>query len=149
MLVTISGSGRVQPSPFRLPVATVRWALPVAGHPPPEPLPVSVQCVLLWELLWIEKSLRRTGNFCSSWAPQEITLAFSSSPVPGAVPASQAGGNARTAEGWGGLLYPASTDQGPEALQGSRSSLPLHQLILAGLGLLPAAALCLRGHQDP
>lgn len=73
----------------------------------------------------------------------------SASPVPAAVPAGQAGGDAETAEGRGGLLHPAGADEGPEAVPGSRGSVPVRQLGLAGLDLLSAAAVRLRSLQNP
>lgn len=68
--------------------------------------------------------------------------------MPGAVPAGQAGGDAGAAEGRGGLLHPAGTEQEPEAVPGGRGGVPVRQLGLAGVGLLPAAAVCLWSRPD-
>lgn len=147
--LAFSGSGRVQPVPFRVPVATLRRALPAAGPPPPEPLPVSLQRLLLGELLRPEESFGRARSSRSPGAARDVPLALSSSPVPGAVPAGQAGGQAGEAEGRGGLLHPAGAEPEPEAVPGGRGCVPVRQLSLAGLALQPAAALCLWCRQDP
>lgn len=74
---------------------------------------------------------------------------LSSPPVPGAVPAGKAGGHAGAAAGRGGLLHPAGTEQEPEAVPSRCGSLPLHQLSVAALGLLPPTALCVWSFQEP
>lgn len=148
-LLHLLGPGWVPPIPFWYSVATFWWALPAAGPSLAEPLLVSLQRLFLWELLWHEESLSRSRTSCPSWFEQKVTLALSSSPVPVAIPAGKAGGHTGTAAGWGGLLYPAGTEQEPEAVPSCCGSLPLHQLILAALGLLPPTALCVWSFQDP
>lgn len=74
---------------------------------------------------------------------------LSSPPVPGAVPAGKAGGHTGAAAGRGGLLHPAGSEQEPEAVPSSCGSLPLRQLSLAALGLLPPTALCVWSFQEP
>lgn len=149
LVLHLAGSSWVQPIPFWFSVATLWWAVPAAGPSLAEPLPVSLQRLFLRELLRLEESLSGSKISCPSGLEQEVTLALSSPPVPGAIPAGEAGGHTGTAEGRGGLLHPAGTEQEPEAVPGSRGSLPLHQLSLAALGLLPPTALCVRSHEDP
>lgn len=108
-----------------------------------------MQRLVLRELLRLEESLGGSETRRPFGLEQAVALALSSPPVPGAIPAGQAGGHAGTAEGRGGLLHPAGPEQEPEAVPGGRGSLPLRQLGLAALGLLPPTALCVRSCQDP
>lgn len=149
LVLHLAGSRRVQPVSFWFPVATLWWAVPAAGPSLAEPLPVSLQRLFLRELLRLEESLSGPEARCPSGLEQEVTLALSPPPLPGAVPAGQAGGHAGTAEGRGGLLHPAGAEQEPEAVPGRHGSLPLRQLSLAALGLLPPTALRLRSCQEP
>lgn len=127
---------------------TLRRALPAARCPPSEPFPVPLQCLLLRELLWTQESLTWAGPSCWPGLGQEFPLAVSTTPVPGAIPADQAGADTGSPEGGGRLLYQAGTDHEPEVVQSGGGCIPICQLSLAGLDLLPAVAFCFWVQQD-